>query len=139
MKTNSVNRNKIKMLLEHELKTMKKDALCKALEIAPASLHNYLFELTNPNTNTLQKICDYFRIPMTDLLTNQLYDSSPDSVMTNDEMEVIMLYRSLNETDKNTIKAQLRFFTFESQQKRHNNSTGERNDQPFSQQSRGEH
>lgn len=93
METGAVNRNKIKQLLEHELHKIKKGDLCKAIKIPPASLHNYLNELTDPNTPTLQKICDYFRIPMTDLLTNQIYDSSPDSLLTSDEIEILNLYR----------------------------------------------
>lgn len=114
-KNKRADRAYIKQLLEQALRTKGKRRLCREMEIPISSIYNYLDQATEPSIKTLTSLSLYFNIPITDLLlpTDIQHDSSPDSLLTSDEIEVINMYREIPDSDKNTIKAQLRFFIFE--------------------------
>lgn len=86
-----------------ETKGMTKYALAKAADISKSTLHDLFAGKNKPYMHTLYKICNGLGISMTDLLTDRTEATSEEDTLTQEERELLIIYRHLSPEKKNNM------------------------------------
>lgn len=108
-----INLNKVKELLQQELSSgVTKYKLARLIKIPPSSLSNYLYADIEPRYVSLQKIADYFNVPVSYFVSEEPLPPGLTD-LTDDEQTLLRMYRRITtEEGRIAIKYQLKYILF---------------------------
>lgn len=81
-----------------EIRNITQNELAKRVGVSPTSVNNWCNGYKTPRMDKVDKICAFFRISRSDLMTERDFDAQDSStVLAPDETSLLDKYRQLNE------------------------------------------